>query len=339
MSTLEPLQSLYTKEKIREMENSHALQQMTLLGEKVMEAGHVVQHKIGDLSTAFEDDETTSAGGGEVQGEAGGNDQERQRDVATSFQRIVREETDLDLVFRSDHDDTSSKAYRRERQRDEGSNVEEGLTAEDSDSTPLRDEQDDDDDDNEAGSLDDGLSIRDIRMEEATMQEDPGEVLPTAISREERRDDESTYSGKGKEKARGGGKTSSGERRNENVAADVVQLDDDDDEEVAVPRNPIKGKEGIGRTNTTTKNVGKKRERGTERGMPTDDTAGREEEIMFPPKQDKKRRKKEAQGFADGFKKLIRIQMDQLKRLSYSFSDDVANTSSDDSDVVAGDGS
>ena len=108
INTLAPLQGLYAEEKQLALENDHALQQMHSLAEKVME-GRLFSGaaRAANLAGAFEEDEGTSAD----PAEGGAREEERTtRDVLGSFQKVMMEETELDLMFRSDQDDPSSKA-------------------------------------------------------------------------------------------------------------------------------------------------------------------------------------------------------------------------------------
>ena len=97
MTTLEPLQNRYTADRLRQMEEEHAHLQMATLGDKVMEGRMFTSHKVGDLSTAFDEDDRSSVG--DRQGEEGEGTSRSSQEVLSSFQRVLREEINLDLVI------------------------------------------------------------------------------------------------------------------------------------------------------------------------------------------------------------------------------------------------
>ena len=198
MTTLEPLQGLYAKEKIRELEQAHALQQMTALGEKIMEGQVLSSHKVANLTGAFDDDNTE-----DNEGAGNGVHGERRKEIITSFQRIMRDETDLDLMFRSDHDDPSSTVYKKkDRNLPSGSGVEDSVLIDDASEKETSDFADNEDDNEEpppkrprtVSFTEEPTTIEDIHMQEAVIEEDPQELLPTQLE----------MSGKGKGKGKGG---------------------------------------------------------------------------------------------------------------------------------------
>ena len=173
INTLAPLQGLYAEEKQLALETDHALQQMHLLAEKVME-GQLFSGatRAANLAGAFaEEDESTSVD----PAEGGSREEERgTREVLGSFQKVMMEETELDLMFRTDQDDPSSKAS---KENDEHFDV--------VDNSDYEGEEEEEDDKAEEPGYKRSETAGEpavgdiVEIEPAVVEEGPAEILPS----------------------------------------------------------------------------------------------------------------------------------------------------------------
>ena len=323
MTTLEPLQGLYAKEKIRELEQSHALQQMTALGEKIMEGQVLPSHKVANLTGAFDDDNTED---GDNESAGTGVHGERRKEIITSFQRIMRDETDLDLMFRSDHDDPSSKAYKN-KNLPSGSGVVDSVLIDDAGSEEMTDYADNEDDDDERPpkrskmvAFTEEPAIHEIEMEEAVIEEDPQELLPTQMEMSEK--------GKGKGKGRNVRRESDDDNNDEGPSNQSKQRKKREENKGDGSRKKLTRKDKIP---TPIDYLDKIDESADEQGDP--------ESTMFPRRRRVRTKKRDkASKKYQKTKELIRIQMRQLAALSKSLiTSDETSDSNEENDEDDGD--
>ena len=95
-----PLYSHYSKLKIKESEQNHAKEQLKMLTERVLGRSNPVhQSAAGGPSTSATSTVTATAPGG------GGTDGLFSSRIAKSFRRILREETEGDIIYQTDSQD------------------------------------------------------------------------------------------------------------------------------------------------------------------------------------------------------------------------------------------
>ena len=309
MTSLEPLLGLYAKEKVRELENAHALQQMSTLVEKVMEVQVFSPQKVANLTAAFDEvnEDATSAGeGGEDQGVHG----QISPNILSSFQRIIMQETDLDLMFRTDEEDPSSKASKEKRRRDESIEAQGSssiLVLEDS----CNDEDDDAENDDRSGTP---IGVDDIQMEEAVVEEEAeesaGSKATSGREDEDGEEDKSLRPTKEKKKQKESvvGTTSKGIGHSESIRKTTRKRQSSDE-------GGSRQKAKMDKSRPPKKTVRIESDRSSDEEYHSSPVVERE-------KGRRRRKEKSPRGFAEA-EKLINIQIEQLRQLKASFAKDV----------------
>lgn len=325
METLEPLHNLYTADKIREIENRHAYQQIAALGEKVMEGRVLTTHKIGNLATAFDDDDRSSVGGKEREEAAATTKRDGQK-VLSSFQRILMEETDVDLVFESGN---------RSKERSE---ADPSLVAYDEDTDEAASNKDDDEEEEPAykrpKTSSPVASLPDIEIQAV---DEPSQAAWGPTEEDFNSSSTAKNKGKGKKSDEATTKAASGEGSGRSSTAEEESPKKKKKRSYDKPFTPITYLDAL----EADKDLSIPQVR---RSAPPTDP----ERVMFPPPSTKRlhpfqrsastgrsddgqacpKRKKKSASFYKKAKELVHIQMQQLKKLSDSMK------STDDDDAV-----